>query len=42
MDLLKEELAKKGYRAKPIAFGTNTDCYQPIERRYRIMRGLVE
>ena len=41
-ELLKEELCKKGYRPKPIAFGTNTDCYQPIERRHRIMRGLLE
>ncbi len=40
--LLKEELAKKGYVPKPIAFGTNTDCYQPIERRYGIMRALIE
>jgi DNA repair photolyase len=42
VELLKEELSKKGYRAKPIAFGTNTDCYQPIERRYKVMRGLLE
>ena len=42
VDLLKEELSKRGYRAKPMAFGTNTDCYQPIERRYQIMRGLLE
>jgi DNA repair photolyase len=42
VELLKEELSKRGYRAKPIAFGTNTDCYQPIERRHRIMRGLLE
>ena len=42
VDLLKEELSKRGYRAKPMAFGTNTDCYQPIERRYKIMRGLIE
>ena len=42
VELLKEELCRKGYRAKPIAFGTNTDCYQPIERRYRLMRGLLE
>src|SRR5688572_4055467 len=33
--LLKEELCKRGYVPKPIAFGTNTDCYQPIERRYK-------
>jgi DNA repair photolyase len=41
-ELLKAELCKRGYQPKPIAFGTNTDCYQPIERRYRIMRGLIE
>jgi DNA repair photolyase len=40
--LLKEELARPGYAVKPIAFGTNTDCYQPIDRRYRIMRQLLE
>ncbi len=40
--LLKEELSKRGYVPKPIAFGTNTDCYQPIERRYKLMRGMLE
>jgi len=42
VELLKTELSRKGYVPKPIAFGTNTDCYQPIERRYKIMRGLLE
>jgi DNA repair photolyase len=42
VELLKAELCKRGYQPKPIAFGTNTDCYQPIERRYKIMRGLIE
>jgi DNA repair photolyase len=42
VELLKEELAKRGYRPTPMAFGTNTDCYQPIERRYKLMRGLLE
>lgn len=42
VELLKKEISSKNYRAKPIAFGTNTDCYQPIERRHRIMRGLLE
>jgi len=40
--LLEQELSKPGYRAKPIAFGTNTDCYQPIERRYKVMRAILE
>ena len=42
VELLKEEISRNSYRAKPIAFGTNTDCYQPIERRYKIMRGVLE
>ena len=41
VELLKAELSRKGYRVSPIAFGTNTDCYQPIERRYRLMRALL-
>jgi DNA repair photolyase len=41
-ELLKEELAKPGYRVSPIAFGTNTDCYQPAERKYRITRKIIE
>jgi DNA repair photolyase len=41
-ELLREELSRPGYVPKPIAFGTNTDCYQPIERRYRIMRQVLE
>ena len=41
-ELLREEISKRGYHARPIAFGTNTDCYQPIERRYKVMRGILE
>src|SRR5262249_44020169 len=37
-----QELAKKGYVPKTIAMGTNTDPYQPIERRYRITRSILE
>ena len=36
--LLRAELAKPGYVCRPIAFGTNTDPYQPIEAEWRIMR----
>ncbi len=41
-DLLRAELGKPGYRVAPLAIGTNTDPYQPIEGKWRIMRSLVE
>ena len=40
--LLRAELAKRGYVARPIALGTNTDPYQPIEAEWRITRGCIE
>jgi DNA repair photolyase len=39
---LRAELAKPGYMCRPLALGSNTDPYQPIERRYRIMRQILE
>lgn len=41
-DVLTRELAAKRYRVAPIAIGTNTDPYQPIERQYGIMRACLE
>lgn len=41
-ELLKRELGRKGYICKPIALGTNTDPYQPIEREHRITRQILE
>ncbi len=40
--LLEQELAKPRYQPKVIAFGTNTDPYQPVEREQQITRDLLE
>ena len=40
--LLEKELSRPGYQVRTLAIGTNTDPYQPIERRYRIMREILE
>lgn len=39
---LREELAKPGYRPAVIALGTNTDPYQPVEKRLRNTRQILE
>src|SRR5205814_160328 len=41
-ELLRAELAKPGYKPTVIALGANTDCYQPIERKYKITRQILE
>jgi DNA repair photolyase len=40
--LLRRELSAKSYHPKHIAIGTNTDPYQPAEKRLQIMRGILE
>src|SRR5437016_6438915 len=40
--LLVAELAKPGYVCDPIAMGTNTDPYQPVEREWKITRQILE
>ncbi len=39
--LLEKALSRPSYKPAPIAMGTNTDPYQPIEREYRIMRSIL-
>ena len=39
--LLEKELSNPNYKLRPIAIGTNTDAYQPIERQYMIMRQIL-
>jgi DNA repair photolyase len=41
-ELLEREISAPDYSPKTIAIGTNTDPYQPIERRYQIMRRILE
>lgn len=41
VEQLEDELTAAGYRCKTLAVGTNTDPYQPIEKRYRLMRGIL-
>jgi DNA repair photolyase len=40
--VLARELGRKSYVPQTIAIGTNTDPYQPVEARYRIMRGILQ
>lgn len=40
--VLSAELRKPGYQPAPLALGTNTDCWQPVEARLKIARGLLQ
>ena len=40
--LLREELSRRGYQPQPIMLGANTDPYQPVEKRLRVTRAVLE
>ncbi len=40
--LLQEFISKKNYEPASMSLSGNTDCYQPLERKYKITRGLLE
>jgi DNA repair photolyase len=40
--VLRAELARSGYRCRPIMLGANTDPYQPVEKRLRVTRSILE
>ena len=40
--LLERELSKPGYVARPMALGSNTDPYQPVDRTLRLTRAVLE
>jgi DNA repair photolyase len=40
-DLARKELAAARWRGEHIAMGTNVDCYQRAEGRYRLMPGIL-
>jgi DNA repair photolyase len=40
--VLEGQLARRGYMCKSITLGANTDPYQPVERRMRVTRSILE
>ncbi|PZG95395.1 radical SAM protein [Streptomyces sp. NTH33] len=40
-DLLRRQLASRRWKGEHIAMGTNVDCYQRAEGRYRLMPGIL-
>ena len=41
-ELLRQELARPNYRPRALSLGINTDAYQPLERKLKITRKMLE
>ena len=41
-EVLRAELARRSWQGEHVAMGTNTDPYQWVEGRYKLMRGIWE
>ena len=41
-EVLRVELARPSWKREHVALGTNTDPYQWVEGRYKLMRGIWE
>jgi len=41
-EVLDRELSKPSWRRDPVCIGGITDCYQPVEREYRLMEGILD
>ncbi|TDN87337.1 DNA repair photolyase [Salegentibacter sp. 24] len=42
VSLLEKKIASKNWEAKPIVLSGNTDCYQPVEKKLKITRQLLQ
>lgn len=41
-EVLRRQLASRRWQGEHVAMGTNVDCYQRAEGRYRLMPGIIE
>lgn len=41
-ELLEQEISKKNYCVTPIMLSGNTDCYQPLERKFELTRKMLD
>ena len=42
VELLEQKLKSKSWKAAPIVLSGNTDCYQPVEKKLKITRSLLQ